>query len=73
MRLFCFHCLQGLDLACVNGVGLAQAEQSGPFIIILWRKDTVNQRDNLPANKLQREEQRERETEIREAGKQIEN
>lgn len=63
MHLFCLHCLQGLDLACIKGVGLAQAEQSNPFIIILWRKDTVNQRDNLPANKLQREKCNERERE----------
>lgn len=42
-----------LDPAQVRGVGRAQPEQHNPFIIILPRRDTVNQRDNLPANKLQ--------------------
>lgn len=43
----------------------AQPRPYKPFIIIPLRRDTVNQRDNLPANKLQgggrgREKQREK-------------
>lgn len=43
---------KGLDPVRANGVELAGAQQSNPFIIILLRRGPVNQRDNLTANKL---------------------
>lgn len=66
--LLCFCCLQGPDPTCVCGVGLAWAEHCNPFIIVLLRGDTVNQRDNPPASKLQRGREREREREKHRGG-----
>lgn len=49
-----FQAPKGLDPAWVRDVGQAETKPYNPFIIILPRRETVNQRDNPPANKLLR-------------------
>lgn len=49
-----FQAPKGLDPAWIRDVGQAQMKPYNPFIIILPRRETVNQRDNPPANKLPR-------------------
>lgn len=54
-RLFTSSVCKGLDPVWSNGAGLARAQQANPFIIIPLRRSSVNQRDNLTANKLHQE------------------